>query len=527
MSDKKLKRRDFLKGLAVAAGSTALAACAPKVVKETVVVEKPIEKVVKETIIVEGTPKVVEKVVTATPAPTVEDEVIVIQWWDHFLPLEAVNKRLIWGPYSEEHPNVVITPTIFTPEDLGKSLQLAYRSGQAPDIHALAGVGAPVRFLQKEGWFTPLEPYIDEEWKSRFPPGTFLEGLTVFDGEVYTFPLFSTRQHCTLNWYNKQLMEEAGFDPEVGPKTYDEVREAARKITEKGGGTVFGLILPLQMTSRIGAQWVELAQAAGAPGEIDWKTGEYAYHTDPFIESLEFLLAIQSDGSVSPASSSMNARNARARWVTGIAGMFLDGPWNAGVLLSSFPEFQGKEGVTQIPVPSADRAAYIYHGSRGGDYWISSQSKHPEIAADILKRLNSKEYQIGLAERMDQIPLDAAAVEKANVTENYKKGMRFFQEIVRIGPSPLIKNPIVADVYAEMRDIHPNHGEIMQGAFSGDISDYKAALKEYSDKLSAERERAIKAVRAAGKEVSLDDRVFPIWEPGKDYTQEYYDELRS
>ena len=69
MSREKLSRRRFLKGFAVAAGTTAMAACAPKIVKETVVVneEKVVEKVVKETVIVEGTPQVVEKVITAQP----------------------------------------------------------------------------------------------------------------------------------------------------------------------------------------------------------------------------------------------------------------------------------------------------------------------------------------------------------------------------------------------------------------------------------------------------------------------------
>jgi len=72
----RLTRREFLKDLAIVAGGAALAGCAPQVVKETVIVEKPVEKivkeVVKETVIVEGTPqvveKVVEKVVTAPPA---------------------------------------------------------------------------------------------------------------------------------------------------------------------------------------------------------------------------------------------------------------------------------------------------------------------------------------------------------------------------------------------------------------------------------------------------------------------------
>jgi hypothetical protein len=58
------------RGAAVLA-TGALAACAPQVVKETVVVEKEkvVEKVVKETVVVAGTPQVVEKVITAA-APT-------------------------------------------------------------------------------------------------------------------------------------------------------------------------------------------------------------------------------------------------------------------------------------------------------------------------------------------------------------------------------------------------------------------------------------------------------------------------
>ena len=70
----KLSRRSFLKKAAVAGAGLALAGCAPKVVKETVIVEKAVEKVVKETVVVE---KLVEKAVevtrvvepTVTPAP--------------------------------------------------------------------------------------------------------------------------------------------------------------------------------------------------------------------------------------------------------------------------------------------------------------------------------------------------------------------------------------------------------------------------------------------------------------------------
>ena len=65
---KKLSRRNLIKMAGLAAVGT-LAACAPKVVKETVVVEKEVEKIVKETVEVE---KEVEKEVTRLVEKEVE-----------------------------------------------------------------------------------------------------------------------------------------------------------------------------------------------------------------------------------------------------------------------------------------------------------------------------------------------------------------------------------------------------------------------------------------------------------------------
>ncbi len=113
-------------------------------------------------------------------------------------------------------------------------------------------------------------------------------------------------------------------------------------------------------------------------------------------------------------------------------------------------------------------------------------------------------------------------MEKANSHPAYKQALKGFEATVRLEPSPLVKNSAVAQVSSEMTDIRPNFGEIVQGVFSGTITDYKAALKDYTDKLTAERDRAIKAVQAKGAEVSIDDWVFPNWDPTKDYTAELY-----
>jgi multiple sugar transport system substrate-binding protein len=132
------------------------------------------------------------------------------------------------------------------------------------------------------------------------------------------------------------------------------------------------------------------------------------------------------------------------------------------------------------------------------------------------------EYYVGLAERMDQPPLDLTAVDKADVHPTYKRAMELYTERVRLAPSAVARNPVVSQVNAKMADIHPNLGEIVQGVFSGDVSDYRAALKTFNDQVTAERDKAIEAVTAAGGEVSIDDWIFDGWAAGEDFTADKY-----
>lgn len=441
-----------------------------------------------------------------------------VQWWDIFLPLEPLHQE-IWSAYTAAHPDVTVQYTLQNDPGMGEALQLAFRSGQAPDVHSLSGLGVPASALHREGWFAPLGPAA--AWRTGVLADNLFEGVTVFGGQVYSFPTFSTRWNTTSNWFNHELLAAAGLDP-AGPRTWAEVHEAARAVTEEGGGRTFGLIMFLGYPERIGVQLIDLASVAGAPGELDPRTGAYLYNSEPYLQALEFLLTFQEEGSLHPSSLSLDSRQGRTRWAAGEAGMFFDGPWTAGVLRSSYPEVLDTVGVAPVPVPDADLPAYTYAGPPGGTWWVSSQSEQPEVAADLLRRFTSRDYYVGLAEQMDQPPLDLSAVEGADVHPTYREALGFFQEMVRLAPSPVVKNANVSQVLAEMRDITPGLGEIVQGVFSGALSDYRAALTDYTEQMTAERERAIRVVQEQSVEVSLDDWVFANWQPGEDYTPEKY-----
>ena len=450
-------------------------------------------------------------------------DTVLIQWWDQFLPLAPLHQEM-WNVFMEANPGVQIQYSQYNPPDLAQSIQLAYRSNQAPDIHSHV-LGVPVSRLVDQGWFMPIEPHITRDTGAL--RDVLFEGLTVFNGLVYSFPIFNSRWHTTLNWFNRQLLEDAGHDPDNGPRTWEEVREVARNVTNRGQGRTFGMLLPLQFTARMSAHVTDLAQAAGAPGAIDHHTGRYIYDSEPFVQAIEFLLAFEQDGTLHPASSSLDARQGRARWAAGEAAMFTDGPWNIGVVQTNFPEIMDNVGVASIPVPDGNQPVALYAGPPSGTFWVSSQSQNPEVAAQVLQMFTEEEYYVRLAERMDQPPLDLSAVDRANVHHTYQQAMGHYQEVMRLSPQPLIKNPNVSDVLSEMREINPNLGEIVQGVFSGAVRDIRATLADFNNRMEAERQRAIEVVQGRGVEVSLDDWVFSNWQPGEDYTTERYEELES
>jgi multiple sugar transport system substrate-binding protein len=264
----------------------------------------------------------------------------------------------------------------------------------------------------------------------------------------------------------------------------------------------------------------DLSQMAGAAGPIDWKTGKYDYANEHYVETLKTLLSFQKDGTLHPASSSLDARQGRLRWVAGESAMFFDGSWNSGVLANGMKDKLANIWV--VPNPVVNGGGHVSSGPLPGTFWISGQSKFNKQATALLNLFTTDEFYIKLAERMDQPPLDLDAVAKANVDPTYKAVIAGFKDSVRLAPEPLIRNGDIGKVYAEMRTIDPSLGAIIQGAFAGAFDDPKPALQQYSDAMTAERDRAIKVVNGKGGKVSVDDWVFDKWSPDKDFTPDMY-----
>jgi multiple sugar transport system substrate-binding protein len=388
-----------------------------------------------------------------------------------------------------------------------------------PDVFTLAGIDVPPSVLLSQGWFAPLTG-ADAITKA-VPEGSLVPGLHLFDDKLYSFSIFSFRQYETLVWGNRELQEKAGLDPEQSPASWDDLRSAAKKMTQGGGS---GLILPLKFAQRMGTFVQELAQTAGFPGSraggtdgIDLRTGEYRFHDDAFVESIEFLRSFQQDGTLFKASTSLDARSGRARWAAGGSGYFLDGPWNSGVVAGDFEPLLEKLTVGSIPTPDGSPPV-ITRPPIGGTFWVSKQTGQAEQASALLEQFLGKEYQTALALAMDQPPLDLDAVAGSDAHETYKKAIEIFTKEVFLGPTPQAREGVTA-VEAAMPPSEPGLGGIVQGVFSGQVKDVRGALQKLSDERTKARDAAISKV---GGSASVDSWAFPDWKPGEDFGPERY-----
>jgi multiple sugar transport system substrate-binding protein len=459
-------------------------------------------------------------------------EVTTVRWWD-WSDSYADYIRAQFEAFETANPDIEIDYSLYTIDQFRNNIQLAIRSGDVPDVFPRPG-GVSFAETVEEEWYVPLDPYIEEIWPGglsafveRFPETSFVEGINVWDGEVYHAPFKYPAGHSALLFYNKDLFRQAGLDPDQPPETWSELREYAERITAIGEGEKFGIIMGGNQLNRWEATLTALTQTAAPIGVgdnyrtgLNYQTGEYDFHNPAMVDAMNLILGMRDDGSYYPGFLSLNAPQARSLFGLGNAGFMFQGQWNVAVWKSENPDLDF--GVAFPPVPDSGREGYVHRGpvaATGEQFGLSAQSENPSAAARVLLNYYTDEWVEGYVRTGDGF----GVFPSANVSENfpYPELAQIFELSVaemRVAPDPTLRDPeAVSAVVAEITAPSPGIRELAQGAFAGAV-DYATAAEELSSAMNAELNRAIEAVRADGTDVSRDLWSFPDWDPMTDYT---------
>ena len=109
----------------------------------------------------------------------------------------------------------------------------AFRSRNQPAIVQVSEIATATMTAAKGAIYPVFELMRDEH--ETFSPAAYLPAVTGYyadaGGNMLSFPFNSS---TPILYYNKKLFRDAGLDPEVAPKTWPEVGEAANKLRAAG-----------------------------------------------------------------------------------------------------------------------------------------------------------------------------------------------------------------------------------------------------------------------------------------------------
>ena len=305
-----MTRRGFLGLAATAATGTLLAACAPTVVKETVVVEK--EKEVTKVV-----EKVVEKAVTATPGPA---QPVTIRFpqamGDDGQPVfEGVAKM-----FQDKQPNVTVKVDPTFDWDYQKYLVQA-AAGTAPDI--LWGDEDWSFLLSAKGVELDLNPFIEG---SGFNKGDYADILDSFTwhGKLFSFPIWIG---CEGIFFNMDLMKQAGLELPPDTWTYNDLLLMAQKLTKDENKDGEPEIWGIHVQTSWDNPWGSTIMAYG--GEFYSPDGaELRVCKKPNYDGLQFLIDLIHKHKVAPTPEVTKAlAGGGDPFQTGVCAMTISNPW--------------------------------------------------------------------------------------------------------------------------------------------------------------------------------------------------------
>ncbi|MBA2278808.1 MAG: extracellular solute-binding protein [Chloroflexia bacterium] len=451
---------------------------------------------------------------------TLPTDDVTFRWADH-QGVRVPFHEALHAAFMEAYPNITIEYDSLG-QDLAELLAVGVQSGDAHDVlPSNAGILAPQAV--REGWIAPLDDVLPnfEQWKAAYPPNTFLPGINVFDGKTYSCPMYASKLHRNLLFYNTGLLRDAGYDPATTPLTWDDFRAAARTVTEQGN---YGFISAGGPGSSFVVTLAEIAGAHG--GEFNWQTGEFNYTSDQFLAAIDLMMAMNDDGSFLPGMASMTDTDVRARLPQGRAAMYISGIWNVSIWEQAEPGFDF--GVASAPVPTSGEAFPLSIAPGIGEaYYLYAGSDYKEIAAALFAFVGSLEGNVALKEISKAV--NPAVFPEANeIVDHSERGKRAIEindQQLRLRPAPAVRNLDATQVEMERRPVTPNLMDVVNGIFSGQVGDPRAAMQDLQDRSNQELDRAIQAAVDSGAQVSRDDWVFSNWDPAEDYDLEKYEEL--
>lgn len=305
--------------------------------------------------------------------------------------------------FNETNEDNITVEVVLKTGEWQTALKTAILSGQAPDI--LHGVQDITEALSN-GWIEPWDNYLSEEFKEQIDPYSYKVDV---DGELNTYAFVWGAKTYKMA-YNKDLFEAAGIT-EL-PKTWQEVYECAKKITETGNGEYYGFGLS---SSTAGSAVPFIAEPIGAyegyyKMGYDFQKNSFDFtYMKPYIELFRQMIA---EGITFPGAETLDNDGVRAQFAAGRIGMIPSVSWDCAAINDQFAASCNWD-VFDWPaaMDGENKGAMCLRDQ--ANYMLSSSSEHKEAAAKFVEFMLGEDFQSEMLSKATDMSILPWALEAA------------------------------------------------------------------------------------------------------------------
>jgi len=313
--------------------------------------------------------------VTALPAMA-ED----LQMWERSGGNAKMVDTLV-AMWNEKNPDRKIILTYIEHSEMVAKLAQAVASGEVPDLMGMDLIYAPQ--FEKAGQLVDITDKI-KDWPELKTASPGHMTVATYEGRLYGVPLYAD---VSALFYNKDLFEKAGLDPNKPPTSLGEIREYADKITALGGD-IKGYYLAGSCAGCNIFTVGPLMWASGAKIETAGP-GDEPLVGEGVKQVLQFARDIIKAGDVHESDRAENGNTFHLQFGSGKVGMMGTGNFNIQLAHDQNPNM--KFGIALLPGEKPGSAASFI----GGDLVVvPNGSKRVDDAVDFMKFILSDEVQV-------------------------------------------------------------------------------------------------------------------------------------
>jgi multiple sugar transport system substrate-binding protein len=305
-----------------------------------------------------------------------------MQMWERSGGNKGMVDQLVcdWNTQNADRPiNLSYIPHA---EMVGKIAQ-GIASGDVPDLMGMDLIYAPQ--FENAGQLVDLTDMI-KDWPELATASPGHMSVATFNDRLYGVPLYAD---VSALFYNKDLFEQAGLDPNKPPTSLAELREYADKITALGGD-IKGYYLPGNCAGCNIFTVGPLMWASDATIEAG-KCGDEPLVGDGVKTVLQFGRDMVKAGNVPEGARQENGETFHLQFGSGKLGMMGTGNFNITLANDQMKGHEFEYGITNLPGEQPGSSASFI----GGDLVVvPNGSDRVEDAVEFMKFILSDNEQV-------------------------------------------------------------------------------------------------------------------------------------